>query len=323
MNLRQMEVFHAIMIHGTVTGAAHALNISQPSVTAMLRHTEAQLRFMLFDRVKGRLIPTAEAKALFAHVEQVFERVESVRRTVDNLREARSGTLNVVAIPAVGAMLVPAVIGDFLASRPNISIRFQMRARREVAELVESHAADLGFGFLTPVQPRIERREIARRDLVCIMPRGHPLARLERVSASDLSNQPLVSYTATQGLAPIIQSIFAEARLHFRPAVEVDLIMNAWALVNAGAAIALVDPFSALGALFENVVARPFVPATSIALEVIRPPERPLSRVGDAFIRHFEAFLRRSEPSPVRRDETTPIARGSRIARPSRRTTSE
>jgi len=308
MNLRQMEVFHAIMVHGTVTGAARALNISQPSVTGVLRHTEARLKFQLFDRVKGRLIPTAEAKALFAHVEQVFDRVESVRRTVDGLREARSGTLNIVAIPAVGAMLVPTVIGDFIATRPNVNIRFRMKARREVAELVESHAADLGFGFLTPVHPRIERREIARRDLLCIMPRGHPLERLDRVSAADLADQPIVSYTANQGLAPIIQSIFAEARLHFRRAVEVDLIMNAWAFVNAGAGVALVDPFSALGALFENVVARPFVPATPIALEVIRPPERPLSRVGDAFVKHFAAFLRRSEASPVRRRQSRPTA---------------
>ncbi len=315
MNLRQMEVFQAIMIHGTVTGAARALNISQPSVTGVLRYTESHLKFMLFDRVKGRLIPTAEAKVLFAQVEQVFAHVESVRRTIDNLCEARTGMLDIVAIPAVGAVLVPAAIGDFLATHPDVSVRFQMRSRREVAELVESHSADLGFGFLTSVQPRIERSEIARSDLVCIMPRGHPLEALPRVSAADVANYPLVSYTATQGLAPIINSIFAEARINLRPGIEVGLIINAWALVNAGAGVALVDPFSALGALFANVVVRPFVPSTSIALEMIRPPERPLSRVGSAFVKHFTAFLRRLERIAWPARNAVPVRRATPAAR--------
>ena len=73
--------------------------------------------------MRGRLIPTSEAHALFAQIDQVFDRVEGVRRTIGNLREARSGTLSIVAIPAVGATLVPAAIGEFKAKRPEVSIR--------------------------------------------------------------------------------------------------------------------------------------------------------------------------------------------------------
>lgn len=309
MNLRQMEVFHAIMTHGTVTGAARALNVSQPAVTGVLRHAEAQLRFMLFDRVKGRLIPTAEGKVLFAQVAHVFEHVDSVRRIVDNLREARSGTLNIVAIPAVGAMLVPAGIGDFLASHPDVAIRFQVRPRNEVVELVESRVADLGFGFLTSMLPHIECCEIARRNLICIMPRGHPLERLTEVSVADVAPYPLVSYLSTQGLAPVINSIFAEARINFRPNIEVGLIINAWALVNAGAGVALVDPFSALGAMFGNVVIRSFVPSTPIALERFRSPDRPPSRLATAFINHFGAFVQRSDPFDPQPCAATPAIR--------------
>jgi DNA-binding transcriptional LysR family regulator len=293
MNLRQMEIFHAIMSTGTVTGAARALNISQPSVTGVLRHTEDLLKFKLFDRVKGRLIPTSEAHALFAQIDQVFDRVEGVRRTIGNLREAKSGTLSIVAIPAVGSTLVPAAIGEFMASRPDVAIRYEMRSRREVVELVESRMVDIGFGFLTSDFPRIARQEIVRRDLICIMPRGHALEKLKKVSAADVGEYPLISYLATQGLAPIINSIFAEARINFAPAMQVGLIINAWALVNAGAGIALVDPFSAMGGMFANVVSRPFVPSTPIALEMIRPHDRPLSRIGEAFLAHFKKFVSR------------------------------
>ena len=114
----------------------------------------------------------------------------------------------------------------------------------------------------------------------------------------------LISYTSTQGLAPLINAIFAEARIAARPGLEVDLILNAWALVNAGAGIALVDPFSGIGGSFPQVIARSFVPRTPLALEVIHAEDRPLSRVGEAFLAHIKDFVARSEPlaAPTVRD---------------------
>ncbi|MCM0018385.1 MAG: LysR family transcriptional regulator [Tagaea sp.] len=293
MSLRQMEIFHAIMVSGTVTGAARALSISQPSVTGVLRHTEDKLRLKLFERVKGRLIPTFEAQALFGQIEQVFDRVEGVRRTVVNLNQARSGALNIVAIPAVGMELVPAAIGSFVAARQEVRIRFQMRSRREVMELVQSRAVDLGFGFLTSDVPGIVREEVDRRDLICIMPRGHALDRLKKVTAMEVAKHPLISYLSTQGLAPIINSIFAEARINADPKIEVGLIVNAWAMVNAGAGVALVDPFSGGEFVFPNVAVRPFSPGVPIALESIRPAGRALSQIGQAFLAHFAEFVRK------------------------------
>jgi DNA-binding transcriptional LysR family regulator len=292
MNLRQMEVFHAIMTSGTVTGAARLLNISQPAVTGVLRHTEDKLKLRLFERVKGRLEPTPEAHALFAQIESVFDRVDAVRRTIEGLREARVGALDIVAIPAVGATLLPTAIGTFLATHEMVNIRFQMRSRREVVELVASGAADLGFGFLSSDHPRLVAEEIVRDDLICIMPRNHPLSRLAVVSATDLAGYPLISYTSNQGLAPIINTIFAEARVNLRPAVEVGLIMNAWAMVNTGAGIAVVDPHSALDDMFANVVTRPFLPKTPIALEFVRSEDRPVSRLARAFLDHLSEFVR-------------------------------
>lgn len=293
MNLRQMEVFHAIMTSGTVTGAARLLNISQPAVTGVLRHAEDKLRLKLFERVKGRLEATPEAHALFSQIESVFDRVDAVRRTVEGLREAKLGALDIVAIPAVGATLLPEAIGAFLLGHPNVNIRFQMRSRQEVVNLVAGGAADLGFGFLSSDYPRLVAEEIIRGDLICILPRDHPLLRLSVVSAGDIATYPLISYTSSQGLAPIVNAIFAEARLNLRPAVEVGLVINAWAMVNTGAGIAIVDPHSGLDYMFKNVEVRPFIPQTSIALEVVLSQDRPVSKLARAFLDHFSEFVRK------------------------------
>jgi DNA-binding transcriptional LysR family regulator len=127
--------------------------------------------------------------------------------------------------------------------------------------------------------------------LICIIPKDHPLTALDSVSVEDIAPYPVVSYTSSQGLAPIINGIFAEARINLRPAVEVGLIINAWAMVNTGAGIAIVDPYSALFSIFPNVVVKPFVPETPIMLEAIRSDQRPTSLLAEAFISEFRTFV--------------------------------
>jgi DNA-binding transcriptional LysR family regulator len=71
MNLRHIEVFHAVYTNGSVSAAARALNVSQPSVTKVLQHAELLLGFALLERTRGRLVPTEEAHALFDDVADI------------------------------------------------------------------------------------------------------------------------------------------------------------------------------------------------------------------------------------------------------------
>ena len=68
MNLRHIEIFHCVYVNGSVSAAARALNVSQPSVSKMLRHAESLLGFQLFRRTNGGLVPTEDAHSLFAEV---------------------------------------------------------------------------------------------------------------------------------------------------------------------------------------------------------------------------------------------------------------
>jgi molybdenum-dependent DNA-binding transcriptional regulator ModE len=56
MNLRHIEIFHAVYVNGSVSAAARALNVSQPSVSKTLRHAESLLGFELFQRNAGRMV---------------------------------------------------------------------------------------------------------------------------------------------------------------------------------------------------------------------------------------------------------------------------
>jgi DNA-binding transcriptional LysR family regulator len=66
LSLRQIEVFHAVMLTGSLSEAGRMLFVTQPAVSRILASAENRLRYPLFERVKGRLHPTPEARRLFA-----------------------------------------------------------------------------------------------------------------------------------------------------------------------------------------------------------------------------------------------------------------
>lgn len=101
---------------GSMTNAAAVLNVSQPSVSKVLAHAEQQLGYLLFERSKGRLIPTPEAHRLFKHVAAVYEDVDRLRQVAGNLRASSSGRIRIAGTPAFGLELLPKAIASFHAA---------------------------------------------------------------------------------------------------------------------------------------------------------------------------------------------------------------
>ena len=113
LNLRQIEVFRAIMMAGSISGAGRMLHVSQPAVSRVLALTETRLGYRLFERVKSRLSPTAEARRLYAEVEQVYGGIQRVNDLAASLGQSGAGMLKIVASASYGQRLVPMALGRF------------------------------------------------------------------------------------------------------------------------------------------------------------------------------------------------------------------
>jgi DNA-binding transcriptional LysR family regulator len=85
MNYRQLEAFRATMRSGSVTAAAKALFISQPSVSRLLRELEHSLGIRLFFHQKGKFSPTREAELLFEEAERSFVGLKAIRKAADQI----------------------------------------------------------------------------------------------------------------------------------------------------------------------------------------------------------------------------------------------
>ena len=68
MTLRQVEVIRAVMVTGTIGGAAKLLNVSAPGISRLVKYTERSLGIRFFQRRNGRYFPTPEAENIFEQI---------------------------------------------------------------------------------------------------------------------------------------------------------------------------------------------------------------------------------------------------------------
>src|SRR5882757_1980975 len=196
MNLRQIEAFRAVIDTGTVSRAAERLSISQPAVTKLLQHLERAIGFALFDRVRGRLSPTAEGMMLYDEVERVFRGLDNLARFTDEIRTLQHGALRIGTMPALSIGFIQDLIARFVETRPAVRVSIQTRTSPKLVEWLVSGHLDVGFTAHPPNHPEVTCVPLCRAELVCILPPGHRLASKSAVHAADLAGEQFISFGA-------------------------------------------------------------------------------------------------------------------------------
>src|SRR3546814_18863584 len=123
--VRQIEGFQSIYVSGSISAAARSLNVSQPSVSKVLRHTEDQIGFKLFALSRGRLVATDEAHALFREVRETFEQLRSLEQVVKNIKANGGGHLRLGVVPSLGLSTAPRPIPPFPALHPHVTLELR------------------------------------------------------------------------------------------------------------------------------------------------------------------------------------------------------
>ncbi len=287
LNLRQVEAFKAIMECGSITRAAVALRVSQPAVTKSLQLLEHSLGLKLFTRTPKGLIPTYEARAFYTEVDRSFTGLASLARFAQDLRSMRHERLVVSVIPALSLRWLPEVIASFLAKYPEASFNFQASSSSHTMQLVGQRHIDLGIAQSRLEDPSMERIPLMDLPLVCVMPAGHPLAALEVVTAQHLRNQRFISLSAQDVATIQLRRLMSDEGVELTPEIEVALALSVFELVNRGLGIGIIDAESATNRPSPNVVIRPFSPALSMPIFILRLREEPTSLLAERFIGHL------------------------------------
>ena len=117
MNLRQIEAFRAVIVAGTVTRAGEMLRVSQPAVSRLIADLERSIGFALFERRRGRLLPTTEARYFHREIEKAYVGLDHLTKAAEAIRNLQGGQLRVAAMPAFAESLASRAIATKFCSR--------------------------------------------------------------------------------------------------------------------------------------------------------------------------------------------------------------
>ena len=295
MNLRQIEVFHAVYVSGSITAAARALHVSQPSVSKTLRHTEDGLGFALFRRLKGRLLPTEEARVLFREVDEVYGRLGSLRVTARNLRSGGVSHLGIAVLPSLGLGVAPAAIARFRTNNSKVTFDVQTLDHADILKCLYERESDLAVGFVQPDHPRLRSVAIGSGELVLLHSKGQVESSSGRVDMGRLGRlkkQPYISLTGSGPIGTMLSEELKRLEVKLEEVVSVRTFYIAAALVRQSVGVTIVDEFTARAMQAPNVTFSRLSPAIRFGVHCIWLEERPPSRTAQRFIEVLTGVLR-------------------------------
>ncbi|MES0265115.1 LysR family transcriptional regulator [Citrobacter sedlakii] len=288
VNLRHIEIFHAVMTAGNITEAARLLHTSQPTVSRELARFEKVLGLKLFDRTRGRLHPTVQGLRLFEEVQRSWYGLDRIVSAAESLREFRQGELSVVCLPVFSQSLLPALVQPFLARYPDVSLNIVPQESPLLEEWLSAQRHDLGLTETLHTPAGTERTELFSLDEVCVLPSGHPLAEKPVLTPQDFHGERYISLSRADSYRQLLDALFKEHQVKRRMVVETHSAASVCAMVRAGAGLSIVNPLTALDYAASGVVVRRFSISVPFTVSLIRPLHRPSSALVDAFSRHLQ-----------------------------------
>ena len=293
VNLRHIEIFHAVMTTGNLTEAARMLHTSQPTVSRELARFEKVLGLTLFSRTRGRLQPTVQGLRLFEEVQRSWYGLDRIVSAAESLREFRQGELSIACLPVFSQSLLPLLLAPFLARYPEVSLQIVPQESPLLEEWLSAQRHDLGLTETLHTPAGTERTPLLTLNEVCVLPQGHPLAAKPALTPADFHSENYISLSRTDSYRQLLDALFVEHQVKRRMVVETHSAASICAMVRAGVGISVVNPLTALDYAGNGVVVRRFSVEVPFTVSLVRPLHRPGSALVDAFARHLQESMPR------------------------------
>ncbi|MDW2980107.1 MAG: LysR substrate-binding domain-containing protein [Rhodanobacter sp.] len=291
MRLRHIELFHAVLTTGSLTGAADLLNISQPAASKALQHAEQQLGFALFSRVRGRLQPTQQALLLRHRVEKIAQELHDLQRLTANIARPESYPLRVTCTPTLAQALVPDATTQLRKAFPGTTAELFTRHSAEMCESLMLHETDIGLTLQDASHQGLRQESLCRGQVMVIAPPGwwSPAELAQPLPVTALAGQPMIGIAMQDALGRMLQNHLAQVDPAPRTSIWVQTYQLAYSLVAQGEGLALVDPFTASRGGGEVVQTRPLKPQLDVVLYALYRQDSPLNPVQ----KHFLGLVRK------------------------------
>jgi DNA-binding transcriptional LysR family regulator len=269
MRLRHIETLHAVMVAGTISGAARLLNVTQPAATQALQHAELQLGYKLFRRVKNRLVPTQEALALLPEVDKLFVQLESVKRLSSSLGSDPGTELRILIAPSLTGHLLPMALQRFRRKYKQVPISVRTEHSRDIAQAIALREADVGIAYGSHPHPALNESPVAVGRLVCVRERTRP--QRATITLAELADQPVIRLHHKDPLGFVLADAASRQGITFKGGITVQTYQTALSLAEYGFGPALIDEFTAANHREQRLHRYALEPEIPVHLTALRP----------------------------------------------------
>lgn len=285
MEMREIEVFRAVMQAGSTSKAAALLNISQPAVSQSIRKLESESELRLFERVRGRLVATQEALALLVEVDLCFAGFESIKHRIRTLKTFGLGRLSIASFPALGTGFMARAIAAFELEKRGIQMSFQIMSSRDVHQKVSSGRLDFGLMADELSVIGLEHSKFMSLPGVIVMATQHPLARKAILEPDDLVSYPFISLNPEDASRRRLELALREENKELRQIIETPYSNSVCELALRGVGIGMAHPIIALDYAERGLAIKPMSIDIGFTGLLVFRPGIPLSENAKALLK--------------------------------------
>ncbi|MDP2183243.1 MAG: selenium metabolism-associated LysR family transcriptional regulator [Actinomycetota bacterium] len=295
MNITHLRAFVMVVEHGSFSGAARAMDLSQPAVTMQIQGLEADLGATLFDRAYRRIELTEAGRVLLPIAQGILGDVERAHHEVAEMGGRVSGRLAIAASTTPGQYVLPRLLGRYLTYYPEVGISLTVSDTAGVIEAVTSGAAHIGMTGARVDTGRVRLESIGTDELVMICPPNHPLASAHSATMDDAAEEPFIMRREGSGTRLVTEEVVREAGIdpdELRVLMELGTSEAIVSAVEGGMGLGVVSQWMVDKALELGTVAR--VPLARFPVSrpfyVVLPKGEP-SRAAAALLEHLRDRL--------------------------------
>lgn len=193
MEWQQLWGFYQVAKLGSFTRAAEATFRTQSALSQQVKALEQELDCPLLERLgKRRLRLTPAGERVWQFAESLWTREESLKAELNEMKGVHKGPLRLAAPFTTLYHLFPEALKSYLKQFPQVELTLLDRPQSNVLALVKSGDIDLGLALESVVPKDLTALKWLPVETVLMVPRGHPLTRLKRVSVRQMARYPLI-----------------------------------------------------------------------------------------------------------------------------------
>lgn len=190
-NLQKYRAFAAAVEQGSFTKAAQTLNYTQSGVSRMISDLEKEWGLELLERGKSGVRLTSDGRKLLPLVKNICGEYEKLLTRVNEIKGLKSGLIRIGAFSSAASCWLPNIVREFQKDYPDIEYEVILGDYDEIEQWIREGKVDCGFLRL-PARKEMETIFLEQDRLLVVLPEGHPLAELEKIPVSAITEEPFL-----------------------------------------------------------------------------------------------------------------------------------